>query len=412
MNQQTTPPSPKAEMLSRLGLDEEHRGFATRNRWLLIGGVIALALAAGYALFWSQAGNAAYETAEAVRTDLVVGVSATGTLQPENQVDVGPEISGRIERVPVDFNDIIAEGDILAELDTEQLDARLAQSNAALNAARASVSQNQATLEQARATAARAEGLFERMVVSEQDLETARADFQRAQANLERARADAELAAAQVDADRTALSKAVIRSPISGVVLDRLVEPGQTVAASFQTPVMFTLASDLSRMELIVDIDEADIGSVREGQMATFTVDAFPQRRFDAELVSVRNAPNIENGVVTYKGVMIVDNSSALLRPGLTASANIVVEELQDTLFVPNGGLRFTPPARVSDGLPPLEPPMDGTVTGRVWVLEAGQPVSRDIVIGRSNGQLTEVISGDIEAGDEIIVDLQNAAFR
>jgi HlyD family secretion protein len=413
MNQQTTPPSPKAEMLSRLGVESEQRSFWARNLKAILAGVVLIAAAgAGYWFFAGRGGNAGYETAEAVRTSITVNVSATGTLQPENQVDVGPEISGLIDRVLVDFNDRIAEGDVLAELNTEQLDARLAQSQAALNAARAYVSQNQATLDQARATATRTEALYERMVVSEQDLENARADFQRAEANLQRARADAQLAAAQVDADRTALSKTIIRSPITGVVLDRKVEPGQTVAASFQTPVMFTLASDLSRMELIVDIDEADIGSVREGQKATFTVDAFPQRRFNAELVSVRNAPTIEAGVVTYKGELTVDNSSGLLRPGLTANADIIVAELDAAIFVPNGALRFTPRDGAAANVPLLAEAVDGNAVGRVWVLEGGRPVHRDLVVGLSNGQLTEVLSGDLEAGEEVIVDVSSSAAR
>ncbi|MEE8438099.1 MAG: efflux RND transporter periplasmic adaptor subunit [Micropepsaceae bacterium] len=410
MNQQSTPPLPKAEMLRRLGIDDAGPRISLRRKALFIG---AAALAAGIAvlaLFVSRGGGAEYTTAEVARGDLVVSVSATGTLQPENQVDVGAEISGRIENVLVDFNDSVGQGDVLAELDTEQLEARLAQSEASLDAARANVTQNEATLTQTRASAERTEGLFERNVVSAQDLESARADLLRAQANVQRARADAALAAAQVDADSTALSKTVIRSPITGVVLDRLVEPGQAVAASFQTPVLFTLASDLSRMELVIDIDEADIGSVREGQTASFSVDAFPQRRFDAEIVSVRNAPNIENGVVTYKGVLVVDNSSMLLRPGLTANAVIVVAELSDKLFVPNGALRFTPGVAEAGPIPPAPILANGVLSGRVWVLEGGRPVHRDIVVGLSNGQLTEVISGGLAAGDEVITDVRNAS--
>jgi HlyD family secretion protein len=408
MNQQSTPPLPKADMLRRLGIDNAAPKFSPRRRVLLVGAVALVAAIALAASFVGGGSGADYTTAEAIRSDLVVSVSATGTLQPENQVDVGAEISGRIETVLVDFNDLVGAGDVLAELDTEQLEARLAQSEASLNAARANVTQNEATLTQTRASAERTEGLFERNVVSEQDLESARADLQRAEANLQRARADAALAAAQLDADRTALSKTVIRSPITGVVLDRLVEPGQAVAASFQTPVLFTLASDLSRMELVIDVDEADIGSVREGQMASFSVDAFPQRRFNAELVSVRNAPNIANGVVTYKGVLAVDNSSMLLRPGLTANADIVVAELSDKLFVPNGALRFTPLDSASGSLPPVPTRSDGVLSGRVWLLEGGRPAHRDIIVGRSNGQMTEVISGELAAGDEVIIDVRN----
>ncbi|MEY4879384.1 MAG: hypothetical protein RJB62_853 [Pseudomonadota bacterium] len=410
MNEHAKPPSPSAETLRRLGLDQMRHGLWPRYRYPLMGGAAVLVLLVLGLVFWGgEEDGPHYTTAEVVLRDLVVNVSATGTLQPENQVDVGPEISGRVETVLVDFNDQVTQGQVLAELDTEQLEAKLAQSQASLASARANVVQSEATAEQNRALARRAEELFQRNVVSQQDLEAARADLRRAEASRQRAQADAALAAAQLDADRTSLSKAVIRSPINGVVLDRKVEPGQTVAASFETPVLFTLASDLSRMELLIDIDEADIGSMHAGQKATFTVDAYPQREFTAEILSVRNAPNIENGVVTYEGVLSVDNSDGVLRPGLTANANIVVAEIAQTLFVPNGALRFTPPANQVDNIPPFPAPVEGTLTGRLWLLEGGTPVPKDVVIGRSDGQLTEVISGDIEAGDEVIVDVLNA---
>ena len=201
MNQQITPPLPKTEMLRRLGIDEHAPKILQRRKILLIGTVVVTAAVLALVFFAGRGNNPEYTVAEVTLSDLTVSVSATGTLQPENQVDVGAEISGRIERVLVDFNDPVAEGDVLAELDTEQLEARLAQSEASLNAARANVTQNEATLTQTRASGERTEGLFERAVVSQQDLESARADLQRAQANVQRARADAALATAQVDAD-------------------------------------------------------------------------------------------------------------------------------------------------------------------------------------------------------------------
>jgi HlyD family secretion protein len=187
-------------------------------------------------------------------------------------------------------------------------------------------------------------------------------------------------------------------------VLDRKVQQGQTVASQFQTPVLFTLASDLSRLKLEVDIDEADIGQVREGQTATFSVDAFPQRRFDARLTSLRNAPKTTNGVVTYLGVLEVDNSAGLLRPGLTATADILVAEADDALLVPNGALRFTPPGGDASA-PPLVPANNGELVGRVWVMENAKPVPRDLRIGRSDGRNTQVLSGDLMPGDDVIVD-------
>jgi len=413
MNEHAKPPSPSADILKTLGLDKAERAAGGRKR-LLIGGGAGLAVLVLLLSFFFGGGddNPAYTTVEVTRRNLVVSVNATGTLEPENQVDVGPEISGRIARVLVDFNDTVTEGQVLAELDTEQLRALLAQSEASVASARANVVQAEATVEQNRALAARSEELFNRNVVSQQELEGARADLQRAEASLQRARADASLAAAQLDANRTSLSKAEIRSPINGVVLNRRAEPGQAVAASFEPPVLFTLASDLSRMKLLIDIDEADIGVMLPGQMARFTVDAFPQREFTAELISVRNAPNIENGVVTYEGVLSVANTDGILRPGLTANATITVAEIADTLFVPSGALRFTPPDTMIDTIPPQPAAVGGQITGRVWVLEGGTPEARDIVVGRSDGQMTEIVSGDIAEGDEVITDLGIAAPR
>jgi HlyD family secretion protein len=345
-----------------------------------------------------------YVTADAVRGPLVVRVSATGTLQPEDQVDVGAEISGRLDRVAVDFNDRVTKGQVLAIINTDQIRAQLAQAKAELGAAEASVVTNEATVKETKDRRDRAEGLFARGIVSQQDFQTSDADYARAVASVAKARADVANATAKVQLSETSLDKAAVRSPIDGIVLDRKVQQGQTVAASFQTPVLFTLASDLSRMKLEVDIDEADIGQVREGQTATFSVDAFPQRRFDAKLTSLRNAPKTTNGVVTYQGVLEVDNSEALLRPGLTATVDILVAEAADTLLVPNGALRFTPPGGDASA-PPLVPSNNGELVGRVWVLENSTPVARDLRIGRSDGRNTQILSGDLMPGDDVIVD-------
>ena len=260
---------------------------------------------------------------------LTVTVSATGTLQPQDQVEVGAEISGRVDSVNVDFNDPVTKGQVIAVINTDQIRAQLAQAQAALNAARATVINNEATVKETFERRNRARGLFAIGGISAQDVQTTEAEYDRAVASVAKAKADVENAAALVVSHQTSLGKAQVRSPINGVVLERRVSTGQTVAASFQTPVLFTLASDLSMMQLAVDIDEADIGLVHEGQQASFAVDAYPQRRFDAKLVSLRNSPKTANGVVTYQGVLTVDNSAKLLRPGLTATANILVSQDQ-----------------------------------------------------------------------------------
>jgi HlyD family secretion protein len=393
---------PDTEILERLGLPSPKR----RRRWLiaLIAAVVVAAI--GGTAFYVARGTATttYVTAPVARGPLVVRVSATGTLQPEDQVDVGAEISGRVDRVAVDFNDRVTKGQVLAVINTDQIRAQLAQAQAALNAAKAAVSTSEATVNETREKRDRAQGLFARSIVSAQDLQTAEADYARAVASVAKSKADVENATAQVQLHQTAFDKAAVRSPIDGIVLDRKVQQGQTVASSFQTPVLFTLASDLSKMKLEVDIDEADIGQVREGQTATFSVDAFPQRRFDAKLTSLRNAPKTTNGVVTYQGVLEVDNGAGLLRPGLTATVDILVAETEDTLLVPNGALRFTPPAGDASAQP-LVPSNNGELVGRVWVLENSKPSPRDLRIGRNDGRNTQVLSGDLMPSDAVIVD-------
>jgi HlyD family secretion protein len=341
----------------------------------------------------------------AMRGPLIVTVNATGTLQPQDQVDVGAEISGRVDAVNVDYNDRVKRGQVLAIINTDQIRAQLAQAQATMNANRASVVNNEATVRETLDHRNRARALLARGGISAQDVETAEATYDRAVASVAKAKADVESAAAQVAMYQTQLGKAQVRSPIDGMVLDRKVSTGQTVAATFQTPVLFTLASDLSTMQLNVDVDEADVGQVKEGQTASFSVDAYPQRRFDARLITLRNSPKSANGVVTYQGVLSVNNSAMLLRPGLTATVDILVSQTQDTLLVPNGALRFTPPAKDASA-PQLQTARNGEAIGRVWVLEANKPVARDLRIGRTDGRNTEILSGELKAGEPIITDV------
>jgi HlyD family secretion protein len=304
--------------------------------------------------------------------ELVVSVAATGTLKPLLQVDVGAEISGRIAEVFVDFNDRVHRDQPLARLDTEQLEARQQSSHASLDAARATVRQAGATVVEARRHSGRVHGLSRARSVSQGEVDRVAADLARAEAALAHAQAQQALAQAQVEADAANLAKAVIRAPIDGIVLDRRVEPGQTVASSFQTPVLFTLSSDLRAMELKVDVDEASVGDVRPGQHAVFAVAAFPGRSFAADVVSLRNAPRSVQGVVSYEAILRVDNADLVLRPGMTATAEIHVMRVPEALLVPNAALRFYPPGTPAiqrapdpEGVPP------GQTWGRVWLRDA-----------------------------------------
>lgn len=396
-------------------------GRRRRVWWLL---ALILLLAGGVAAYLLDARQPVlptYQTTPVQRGGFAVIVTATGTLQPVNQVEVGTESSGTVRTVTVNHNDTVKAGQILAQLDTAQLNARLRQSQAALETARATVAEAETTLTESRNKLARAREMQKRNLCSQEECDAAQATYDRAQATLHRAEAQVKQAQAQVDADLTALGKAVIRSPIDGIVLKREIEPGQTVAASFQTPVLFLLAENLTQMELKVAVDEADVGKVQQGQPATFTVDAYPEREFPAAISQVRYAPETVEGVVTYETVLAVDNSDLSLRPGMTATASISVQQVTDALLVPNTALRFTPPASnaeagsggtlISQLLPgPPRRPNNRSAKAnadsrerQVWVLRDGVPVAIPVTIGSSNGVLTEISGGELQAGQEVI---------
>lgn len=395
MHQQRIDP----EIAARLGLGLES-GRRPVWRWLAaLALILALAALAVYGWHALTADGSLFRTEAARIGDLIVTVTATGTLQPTNQVEVGSEISGRIANVSADYNDVVTKGQVLATLDTDQLSAQVRQSQAALQAAVAGVAEAEATVVETQAKLTRVRALARGAYSSQQDVDVAEAAAARAAAALTSARAQVEVASAALEADQTLLGKAVIRSPIDGVVIARTVEAGQTVAASFQTPVLFTLAQDLTQMELRLDIDEADVGHVAEGQQASFTVGAYPERRFSATITSVRNAPRTVQGVVTYEAVLTIDNEGLMLRPGMTATASIVTAERSDILLIPNGALRFTPP-----DVPAPATATDGTRT--VWTLRDGRPIAVAVTAGLTDGLWTEVAEGDIASGMALLVDL------
>jgi HlyD family secretion protein len=252
-----------------------------------------------------------------------------------------------------------------------------------------------------------------------QELEVAQAAYDRAIASLASARADVRAAEAQLHLDETNLTKSQIKSPIGGTVLKRSVEPGQTVASTLQAPVLFTIAEDLKQMEVRADIDEADVGKVQTTQQATFFVDAYPGRRFPAQIRLLRFGSETIQGVVTYKAVLTIDNSELLLRPGMTATVEIIVTEIVEAVLIPNAGLRYSPATtdpsasrsflqRVLPGPPPFRPPSERQETGSnrtVWVLRNGEPMQVKIVIGASDGKLAEVTGGELKVGESVIVD-------
>jgi len=404
-----------------------------RVRWI---GLAALAFfACGGALIFARSHGESiaqrYETATVSRGSLRVTVSATGTIEPTNQVDVGSELSGLIEAMTVDENDHVTKGQVLARLDLSKLNDAITRSEAALASAEAKVLQARATAKESRAKVERLRTVAKLSggkVPSSTEMETAEAADARANADVHAAEAAVSEARATLSSDRTNLAKASIRSPIDGIVLARKMEPGQTVAASFETPVLFTIAEDLSQMELQVSVDEADVGQVREGQTATFNVDAYPGRSYPATITRVGYGSKTTDGVVSYKTILHVENDDLSLRPGMTATAEIVTAQESDVLLVPNEALRFTPkedgPQTRGRGLvgsllpgPPPQrttrklAPKDGeTGTRTVWVLRAADSEPVAITTGSTDGRQTEVTGGNLAPGDRVITDAVTAA--
>ena len=401
-----------SDVEATLAVGSAARPAAKLRRWLFPWGIVILGLA-GVVVFFNVHRGAQpvrYTTSLARRGDLAVTVTATGALAALDTVDVGTEVSGVVDVVAADYNDHVSKGQTLAIVNTDQLQAQIRQSEAALQAANATAQQTAATIVELRPQLVRAESLFTSRMISQQDFEGAQASYARAVAANANAQAQIAAASAALAAQRTVLEKATIRSPISGVVLQRQIEPGRTVAASFQTPVLFVLAADLKRMTLALDIDEADVGQVRDGQEADFTVDAYPDRVFKGTVRSVRNASKTVAGVVTYQAILDVSNRDLALRPGMTATATIKTAQVHDALLVPNAALRFTPAVDSSALATNPATARGGTSTHQVWILRQGVPSAIAVKIGLSDGQFTQVTGGDIASDTPVITGVLEGA--
>lgn len=412
-----------------------------RRKYVMWGVIAIVLLGLLYLLSKCVGGSAAadYATQPAQRGNLTVTVSATGKLAPTNQVTVGSQLSGLVTRVVVDVNDRVVAGQPLALIDPEQLDDQIRQGQAALAANRAQVGQAQATVAESRAQLGRLESVFAQSggrVPSKAELETGRATYQRAIAAQKVAQANVAAAEAQLGQSQTQRARAIIRSPVSGVVLARQVDPGQTVAASFNTPTLFVIAQDLSQMKLEVAIDEADVGAVKLGQKANFTVDAFPGKTYPATITRVDLGSNLTvssataststtttatGQVVSYAADLTVANPGLELRPGMTATADIVTTAKRNVLLVPNAALRFRPadPAAGAQGggiagsltIRPRrgQRPERTATVGRggqqtVYIKGAdGKPQPVRVTTGDTDGQMTEVTGGDLKPGQQVI---------
>lgn len=404
--------------LDAAGRPKRRRG----RRWPLVLLLVAgLAGTAGYTFVAPGETPVVYRTATAERGPLVIEVSATGTLQPLTQVEVSSELSGVVRSVFVAENQRVSAGDVLAELDTTRIEAQVERAQANVAAAAARVADAEITLAETEQTHARARQLAGRGMATEQALETASAARDRATSAVAIARANLDVAQADLKLQNADLEKSRIMAPIDGIVLTRSVNPGQTVAASMSAPVLFVIAENLETMELKAAIDEADIGTVAPGQPARFTVDAFPQRRFTADIRDIAYASVVTEGVVTYQARLDVDNQELLLRPGMTATVDIVTRAEDDVLTVPAAAFRFSPaPPQASRGfsiqslfMPAMRGGGMGTRTGRqrgaaeegrpLYVLRDGAPRMVRVVTGATDGERMEVLSG-LEPGDQVIL--------
>ena len=328
-----------------------------------------------------------FETTKVERQDIHTSITATGTIEPVTSVTVGTQVSGIVAKLYVDYNSIVKKGQVIAELDKTNLISEL-------NRSRADLSSAQSTLNYETANYKRYKTLYDKGLVSADEFETARLSY-------EKARQTVASSHESVRKAETNLGYATITSPIDGVVLSKSVEEGQTVAASFNTPELFTIAQDLTDMRVIADIDEADIGGVQEGQRVTFTVDAFPDDHFEGKVTQVRQQATTSSNVVTYEVVISAPNNDLKLKPGLTANVTIYTMEKNNVLAIPSKALRFTPnEALLSDG----QTIEDVEAPAKVWTLKDNVFKAHVVEPGTSNGMVTEILSG-LSEGTEILVD-------
>ena len=373
----------------------------------IIFAIVLLALAGGGFYLYKQSRTPRleelYRFQEITQGDVAQSVSANGTLNPVTLVNVGTQVSGRVSKLYVDYNDQVKKGQVLLELDDSLFNAQIAQSQG-------NVRNAQASLELAQANEARIRSLFAQEYVSRQELDQSVQALKSAQAQLDTARG-------QLRQNQTNLNYSIIRSPVSGVVVDRVIDVGQTVAASFQTPTLIKIAQDLSKMQIDSSFAEADIGNIRVGQKAKFSVDAFPNRNFEGVVKQLRLNPTVTQNVVTYDVVVSVDNPEQILLPGMTAYVSIMIAKHDDVLLAPNAALRFKPkqdeaamdnPVReenqLRQGRSKKKGGQDDMFAGKVYVVRNGKLQPVRVSLGISDGRFTEIISHDLKVGDRVVI--------
>jgi len=406
------------------------------KRILLI--VFALLLIAGGGFGYWRMGNSskesAYATVPVSRGNVTQVVSSTGTLQAVVTVLVGSQVSGTIAKLNADFNTKVKKDQVVAELDQAKFSARVDETRANLRAAEAGLAKSKVAVEDAARTLARTQELMKRQLISQSDLDAAQTAHDAAISQMNVSRAQVGQAQAALNQANIDLGYTVIRSPVDGIVISRNVDVGQTVAASLQAPTLFTVANDLTKMEVHTSVDEADVGNVSEGQEVTFTVDAFAARRFRGKVYQVRNAPIVVQNVVTYDAVVRIDNKELLLKPGMTANVQFLVSQKEDVLTIPNMAIRFKPPEEKNEAQELLRQEQSRTAPRpgarrtsrsgsgggggevrrvrqvRIYVLRDAKAQPLDVQLGISDGSRTEVVSGELKENDPVIIGMASGA--
>ncbi len=355
-----------------------------------------------------------YKVATASKRRIVGRVTASGTLQAVVTVQIGSQVSGRIQHLYADFNSPVKKGELIAKIDPQLFAASVAQASANYSAARANVAQAQAKLSDAQLTRARVQGLAAQQLATGVDVQAAETALAVSTAALDVSKASLLQAQAQLELARVNLSYTSIVSPIDGVVISRSVDVGQTVAASLQAPVLFTIAEDLRKMQVNTNVSEGDVGRIKAEMRASFVVDAFPGMRFAGKVSQIRNAAQAVQNVVTYDAVIDVDNNELKLRPGMTANVTINFDTREDALAVPNAALRFRPPPGVAGSAPPAasgsagrrgKPAPDEADSRTLWVQRAGVVTPVSVKVGLSDGTVTEITGGALAEGDSVVSD-------
>jgi HlyD family secretion protein len=404
---QVSPPLPKVEPAPRKTWISDHR------RWLAIGAVLILAAVGGTA-WWSMRSSATaqYVTLPATRGSITRAVTATGTVNPELTIIVGSYVSGVILQLYCDYNTQVRAGQICAKIDPQPYQAVVNQQKASVALAKAQLEKDKANLVYTKITNERLQRLVALDSASKDAVDVAKNAYDQNLAQIDLDQATIQQDQALLEAAEVNLFYTDIASPVEGTVVSRAVTQGQTVASTLQTPTLFLIATDLTNMQVDTNVSEGDIGGVKEGNAATFTVDAFPKRIFQGKVTQVRQSPQTVQNVVTFDAVVGVDNRDGALLPGMTASTRIIIDKRDDVIRVPNQALRYVPTNPSNAVIPETEPapppsteakPASSEIV-RVWVLRDGKPVPLAVVPGLDDDNFTEIVKGDLQLGDEVII--------